>query len=93
MSLLGTTLAMPSRLGTCQWPLISFYTSQQNLTVGLPGVESRVPTSPARQCLCRGPTLLVFVWVFAFGRQVGDAPVLFEKSAFVLEVHFIEAIS
>jgi hypothetical protein len=61
--------------------------------VGLPGVESRVPTSPACQCLCRGPTLLVFAWVFAFGRQVGDAPVLFEKSALVLEVYFTEAIS
>jgi hypothetical protein len=61
--------------------------------VGLPGVESRVPTSLARQCLCRGPTLLVFVWVFAFSRQVGDAPVLFEKSALVLEVYFTQAIS
>jgi hypothetical protein len=48
--------------------------------VGLLGVESRVPTSSARQCLCRGPTLLGFVWVFAFDHQVGDAPVLFEKS-------------
>jgi hypothetical protein len=51
---------------------------------GALGVESRVPTSLARQCLCRGPTLLVFGWVFAFSRQVGDAPVLFEKSVLVL---------
>jgi hypothetical protein len=61
--------------------------------VGLPGVESRVPTSLARQCLCRGPTLLVFVWVFAFNPQVGDAPVLFEKSALVLKIYFTQAVS
>jgi hypothetical protein len=60
--------------------------------VGLPGVESRVPTSPARQCLCRGPTLLAFAWVFAFGHQVGDALVLFEKSVSVLKVHLTEAV-
>jgi hypothetical protein len=36
--------------------------------------------------------LLAFAWVFAFGHQVGDAPVLFEKSALVLEVHFTEAV-
>jgi hypothetical protein len=59
--------------------------------VGLPGVESRVSTSLARQCLCRGPTLLVFAWIFAFSRQVGNAHVLFEKSALVLEVHFTQA--
>jgi creatinine amidohydrolase/Fe(II)-dependent formamide hydrolase-like protein len=61
--------------------------------VGLPGMESRVPTSPAHQCPCRGPTLLAFAWVSAFGRQVGKAPVLLEKSASVLEVHLIEVVS
>jgi hypothetical protein len=61
--------------------------------VGLPGMESRVPTSPTRQCPCRGHMLLAFAWVFAFGRQVGDAPVLFEKSASVLEVHLTEVVS
>jgi hypothetical protein len=61
--------------------------------VGLPGVELRVPTSPACQCLCRGLMLLAFAWVFAFGRQVGDAPVLFEKFVSVLEVHLTEVVS
>jgi hypothetical protein len=37
--------------------------------------------------------LLAFAWVFAFGRQVGDAPLLFEKSVSVLEVHLTEAVS
>jgi hypothetical protein len=36
--------------------------------------------------------LLAFAWVFAFGQQVGDALVLFEKFASVLEVHLIEAV-
>jgi hypothetical protein len=35
----------------------------------------------------------VCVGFFDFGRQVGDVPVLFEKSALVLEVHLTEAIS
>ena len=36
---------------------------------------------------------MAFAWVFAFSHQVGDAPVLFEKSASVLEVYLTEAVS
>jgi hypothetical protein len=70
----------------------SFYASQKDLTVGLSGVELRVPTSLARQCLCRGPMLLAIAWFFAFGCQVGNTAIPFEKSASVLEVHLTEAL-